>query len=221
MGQELRAATHELEQVPPIPTHTAPHPSPPGTSAQSSLPRSPNQNSVLCATLANSLPVSRPPGEMRDLEAVTAKGFSALSASKAQPWTWKGCLNCCRGPRLFGVRPRPLSLRKHDAGLFGATQLWFSVFPSSSYKAGLQLRQPSRRERVGRRAGESASLCCLLCLAGKFAERKKNMHALDLSSTSQHHFQRKWVLSSAFLNRKYILQVKPLCFGANTLTRAS
>lgn len=33
----------------------------------------------LCTTLANSLPVSRPPGEMRDLEAVTAKGLSALS----------------------------------------------------------------------------------------------------------------------------------------------
>ena len=57
---------------------------------------------------------------MRDLEAVTAKGPSALAASEAQPWTWKGCLNCRRGPRLFGDWPSPLSLRKHDAGLFGA-----------------------------------------------------------------------------------------------------
>lgn len=33
------------------------------------------------------------------------------------------------------------------------------------------------------------------------------MHTLDPSSTTQHQFQRKWVLSSSFCNRKHILQI--------------
>lgn len=95
--------------------------------------------------LAISLTVSGLPYEMRDLQVVTAKGLSALAAPKAQPWMWKDCLSCRWSPSLLGAGPRPLSLRKHDAGLFGAAELWFSVCSSSSSKAGAAAERAQQR----------------------------------------------------------------------------